>query len=283
MKKINLILLSLILGLNSICAQEIQQKVNNQQEEFEYRISAYDVLEISVYQEPDLTKTVKVSANGEISFPLLGTIFVSGLTPKELEKKITDLLQQDYLVNPQVSVNVKEYPKFSVLGEVKTPGTYELKRKLTVVEAIALAGGFTEKANTTEINIIRTEKNEKKAIPISIDSILKNENEIQDIYLKPADVIVVKEKTYSKISVLGQVRSPGTYELKKAITAVEAIALAGGLTSVADANGTYVIRTENNNRKIIRVPVGSILKGRDKSKDITLLPGDIVFVPESFF
>ena len=91
-----------------------------------YRVGPSDVLEISVWGEPDLNKTIPVSSDGIINFPLLGNVNVAGMTVKEIEQKITGLLGKDYLVDPQVYVSIKEYnsQKVIVLGEVKKPGPY---------------------------------------------------------------------------------------------------------------------------------------------------------------
>lgn len=243
----------------------------------EYRIGKNDLLEISVYQEPDLYKTVRVSEQGMISFPLIGNISVVGMAVKDLQDKLTELLERDYLVNPQVSVFIKEYSKVSVLGEVGRPGAYELKSGLTAIEAIALAGGFKDSADEAKVMLSREDKYGGKE-SIEIDT---TDPSGKNIILRPGDVITVRE--LGSISVLGRVKKPGRYSLRKGISVIEAIALAGGLDDMAAANSTQVIRIENGRKKIFRVPVASILQGGDRSKDIDLLPDDTVVVPESFF
>ena len=141
----------------------------------EYRIAVNDVLEIKVYEEPDLSKTARVATDGTISFPLLGNIKANSLTARELEKNITDLLAADYLVNPHVSVFVKEYTKFSILGQVVKPGSYEMKSGLTLTHAIALAGGFTEIADNDKAAIIRITEGEKETIKVDLGQIIERE------------------------------------------------------------------------------------------------------------
>lgn len=251
----------------------------------EYRISTNDLLEISVYQEPDLTKSVRVDANGLISYPLLGNIKVDGFTAKDLETKITGLLQQDYLVNPQVSVFVKEYSKISVLGQVNRPGSYELKSGLTVMDAIALAGGFNVKSNAQDLKLVRKKGEQKETININANEIGSQGKKEKDLVLEPGDLIIVGElsELSAFIVVLGQVKAPGRYAFKEGMTTIEAIALAGGLTNIASANGTRIIRLKNGKKVNIRVPVASILSGRNKSKDVELESEDTIVVPESFF
>lgn len=246
----------------------------------EYIISANDVLEISVYNEPDLTKTVRVLEDGTISYPLLGNIPALGLSVRELEARVRDLLAEDYLVSPQVSVFVKEYAKVSVLGQVRQPGSYELKGQVTLMQVIALAGGFTETGNPSQVKVIRKSQDKEETLDIDTTRITEKAERSQDIVLHPGDVVFIPE--YGRISVLGQVNNPGSYILKKDLTVLEAIALAGGFTKIAALDGTQVIRQEAQKKRIFKVKVSAIMKG-NKSFDILLLPGDTVVVPESFF
>lgn len=256
----------------------------NPSEGKEYSISVNDLLEINVYQEPDLTKTVRVAVDGNISYPLLGSIQVKGLTAKELETKITNLLKEDFLVNPQVSVFVKEHAKISVLGQVRKPGTYELMAGLTVMDAISLAGGFTEKANSTDIKLVRQRDNEKETISLNAEEIVEQGHKEQDVEVEAGDLIIVGglSEASTFIVVLGQVKAPGKYPYKKGMTLVQAIALAGGLMDAAAPNGTRVIRMEDGKKKVIQVPLGSILRG-ERNRDVSLKEDDTIVVPESFF
>jgi polysaccharide export outer membrane protein len=206
---------------------------------------------------------------------------VVGLTARGLEERLTVLLEKDYLVNPQVSVFIKEYAKVSVLGEVKKPGSYELRAGTTAIEAIALGGGFTEIANMTDVKLTRVEGGQKRTIVIDATKITEEGGKKDDVLLKPNDIIVVEQ--LGMISVVGQVKKPGRFILDKNLTVIEAIALAGGLTEIASANGTKVIRKKNGKEETINVPVDSILRGSDRSKNIYLEPNDTVVVPESFF
>ncbi len=249
-------------------------------EDGEYMISPDDVLEISVYGEPDLSTSAKVSRDGTIGYPLLGNIEAAGLTVRQLEKSITDLLERDYMVNPQVKVFIKEYSKISILGEVEKTGSYQLEENLTLTQAIALAGGFNDSADTTKVKIIRSHgSGEGRIIEVNFDDILNKV--VQDPKISPSDKIVVEQ--IGRISIIGQVSRPGTYDLKKGLTVVEAIGLAGGFTPTASQNATRVVRAEGDKKVIINVPVANITRGSDDSKNIELRPGDTILVPESFF
>lgn len=252
----------------------------------EYRLATNDLLEISVYQEPDLSKTVRVAPDGTLSYPLLGTIYVRGLTAKELEEKITQLLAEDFLVNPQVSVFIKEYSKISVLGQVARPGAYELKAGMTVIDAIALSGGFTKEADTQDVKLVRSRDGRKQTFDIDADEIITEGRKDKDIILEPGDLIIageINEET-DFVIVLGQVSKPGKYPFTDDMTVVEAIALAGGTTALASPNRTKLIRVlPDGKKRTYTIPVGSILEGRLSNRNMSLEVGDTIVVPESFF
>lgn len=275
----------MIFSLNSICVCSAQNNKDNQEDsESEYQISQDDLLEISVYEERDLSKTVRVDADGKINYPFLGNVSVVGLTATELGAKLTELLSRDYLINPQVTVFVREHAKISVLGQVQRPGTYELQTGLTVMDAISLAGGFTGQANSDDIKLVRIKKGEEKeTININANDIITKKEE--DVILKSGDLLVVGglSEASNFVTILGQVKRPGRYNWKKSMTAIDAIAMANGLTDIAAANGTKIIREKEGKKQVFIVPVGSILQGTRKSRDIPLEPDDIIVVPESFF
>lgn len=242
-------------------------------------LSPGDLLEVRVYEEPDLSAQVRISENGMIKLPLLENIRAAGLTIGELERRITALLARDFLVDPQVNVFVQEYAKVYIMGKVRGTGSYELKGRLTLTSAIAMAGGFEENADTTRVKLIRTVSGVRETQEINIDEITNNL--LPDIELRPNDTVVVEE--LGRISIIGQVSAPGTYSLKKDLTLLEAIGLAGGFTHIAAIDGTSIIRIEHGRKKIIRVKISDITKRGDKSKDIVLKAGDTIVVPESFF
>ena len=121
----------------------------------DYRLGSGDSIKISVYEEPELGLEVRLSDAATISYPFLGEIQVSGLTVGQLEDKIIQGLKGDYLVNPNVSVSVAEYRQFYIHGEVKSPGGFAFLPGLTLRKAIALAGGFTERASRSKMYVIR--------------------------------------------------------------------------------------------------------------------------------
>jgi protein involved in polysaccharide export with SLBB domain len=178
--------------------EELSKAIESMQGE--YRISPQDILDISVYQEVDMAKTVRVSQDGYITYPFAGKLKVADLSVIQLEEKLTEILGKDYFVNPQVSVFVKEYHsrKVFVLGQVKSPGSYELlpEKPMTVVEAITLAGGFTELSSENRTRVIRVENGAEQNITVKVSDVTKKGDKSKDIVLKPGDIIFVPERFF---------------------------------------------------------------------------------------
>jgi len=162
----------------------------------DYLISPHDVLDISVLGEEDLSQIVRVSEKGVISFPLLGEIKATGYAPLQLERVLEEMLEKDFLVSPSVNISIKEYSTISVLGQVKKPGSYEIKGRLTVTQAIALAGGLTRIASPNGARVIRKSTGGEEIIPIRLKDIMGDGDLSQDISLKPGDLIVIPESFF---------------------------------------------------------------------------------------
>lgn len=166
----------------------------------EYQVQPEDVLQITVYEEPDLTTKVRVAGSGEINFPLLGRIRVAGLSVIEVQEKLTQLLAEDYLVNPQVQVFVETYHERSVFvtGAVGKPGSYPLPmgKPTTLMEAVAMAGGFNEKAAVNSTRIVRIESGHEKTIYVKANDIVKKGDKNKDVEVYPNDVIFVPESFF---------------------------------------------------------------------------------------
>lgn len=166
----------------------------------EYRINPFDLLEITVYQEPDLTRSVRVSQDGSITFPLIGKVDIAGLSVMEAERRIAQLLEADYLVNPQVSIFIKEYhsKKVFIIGEVRNPGSFNVPqdKPLTVLEAVALAGGFTNVAASDDIRVIRVVDGTQKYLRVRASEITRGGDKSKDLVLVPNDIIFVPERLF---------------------------------------------------------------------------------------
>ncbi len=159
----------------------------------EYIIGPQDLLEIKVFELPELNQTVRVSEDGSITLPLLGSVQVGGLTKDGVEEKLKMLLEARWLKSAQVSVFIKEYQsrRVAVIGAVEKPGTYELIGRLTLLQVISQAGGFKENA-ANEIYVLREGKEGVTAsIAIDLEDLLLNGNQKLNIPLMPGDVINV--------------------------------------------------------------------------------------------
>jgi len=151
----------------------------------DYRIGVDDVLDIAVWNVTELQKTVPVRPDGKISLPLVNDVVAAGLTPMELRTQLTKLMAV-FVHDPDISVVVREIHslKVSVIGEVHTPGRYDLKGPATVLDALALAGGFTEFASRRHITILRSQQR----LRFDYDAaIAKGDN----VLIKPGDIVVV--------------------------------------------------------------------------------------------
>lgn len=261
----------------------------------EYKLGGKDVLKITVYGEPDLERTVRVSRHGTISFPLIGEVGVEGMTAAQVEEKLEELLGRDYLVNPQVSIFIEEFhsKEVYILGAVTKPGAYPLLGKASLLEMVSQAGGIDVREGAKSgknLILIRSAPNEttpgkspdeSETLTIDLEKLLKGGDLSLNLALHSGDIIYVPKA--DSVFVFGEVKKPGSYPLEKETTVVEAITMAEGFTDIAAPNRTRIIRSEAGKERTIPVNVKDITKGGDKSKDITLKPGDIIVVPESFF
>jgi polysaccharide biosynthesis/export protein len=161
-----------------------------------YRIGIGDLLQVEVYDEADLTREVRVLTDGTISLPLIGTLQAAGQTVGKLESTVTRLLAEKYLVSPQVTVFVKEFSNIYIFGEVRKPGSFPLYGKMTVFEAITLAGGFTDVANPSKVKIIRQEDGKEVSFEVNIESLTKKGDSTQDRELQANDRIIVPRSMF---------------------------------------------------------------------------------------
>ncbi len=161
-----------------------------------YLIGPEDVLEISVWKNADLSRTVVVRPDGMISLPLIGDIRAAGRTPEQLRDEIVNRLKeyQETVVASVIVQTVNSYKVF-IVGEVKAPGEYSLKRKTSILQAIAMAGGFTQFAAKNSIVIVREKGGSEERIKVRFDDIVKGKGNNTNLILKPGDTIVVPTKT----------------------------------------------------------------------------------------
>jgi polysaccharide biosynthesis/export protein len=263
----------------------------------DYKIGPEDLLEISVFEDEKLNKTVRVSFQGNINFPLLGVLKVKGLTAGELEREIRDLLAEKYFQDPNVSVFIKEYrnQRISIIGAVEKPGVYEVSGQKTVLDLMAISGGLKEDAG--QLLFLIRPPNPGEGAPKKMEDKVSVEETVQTFVINLEELLIKGDLSLNlallhgdviniplsgRIYVGGQVKTPGGFPMKgKKITVSQAIALAGGLTDKAAGSETKIFRYQETNtgKEIITVDAYAIQKG--KGEDLQMKENDIMFVPTS--
>jgi len=252
----------------------------------EYIIGPKDLLEINVFGLSELDTTARVSEDGMITVALLGEVQVGDLTKSGVEKKLTQLFEERFLKNPQVTVFIKEYRSqiVSLLGAVNEPGDYELLGRQTLLQIISQAGGLTEDAGKGIIVIRKQPDGSNKSREIPVEELVEKGNVQLNIVLQPGDIINIPIDKTVRVYVFGQVKKPGALEVKKSNipTLLRAIAQAGGFSERANKGNVNIKRKDAEGQEIqMTVNAKAIIKG--KKKDIQLHENDVVYVPESIF
>ena len=158
----------------------------------DYRLGTEDLIDVFVWKEPDLSTSVVIRPDGKISLPLAGELEASGKTASELQEDITERLRR-YLKQPMVNVMVKQINslKISVLGEVRKPDVYRIKNRVTVLDAIAMAGGFTDLARPNRVVVLRSTPSGQQRIRINVKQTVADESG-PAFYLQPQDTVYVE-------------------------------------------------------------------------------------------
>jgi polysaccharide biosynthesis/export protein len=242
-------------------------------------IGAGDLVELSVFDTPELSGKLRVSNSGYVILPLVGSIHVAGLTGNEMQNLIRDkLMAGGFMNDPQVTVFTAEYATagVSVLGEVKNPGVYPALGSHSLVDYISVAGGLTSMAGTSVTVTHSAHPDSPLQVKISSKA-PSNPQDNPDIF--PGDSIFV-EKT-GLIYVIGEVVRPGGFPMDHDdhLTILQALALAQGTTFTAKKGGTVIIRTTSEGRKTIPEDLKKILAS--KAPDEALQDNDILFIPNS--
>lgn len=180
-------------------AQEIAKELKELKGSSDYLLQPGDLVELQVYKETDMDRTLRISTQGTIAFPLIGNINIAGLNVSQAESKIENELKS-YLKNPSVSLLIKEYANKTlyVLGQVKKPSSIPIppEKNMTLLEAITSAGGFTDIAAISRVKILRMEDGKQRSIEVDVSQITKDGNKQLDITLKPGDVIFVPQSLF---------------------------------------------------------------------------------------
>ncbi|HTR48598.1 MAG TPA: polysaccharide biosynthesis/export family protein [Verrucomicrobiae bacterium] len=177
---------------NASTGKDAAQKPSAQTQDPSYVIGAQDILDISVWKEPELTRIVPVRPDGKISLPLLNDVQAAGLTPTQLADAITAGLKK-FVTDPQVTVIVSQInsQRVYITGEVQRAGAYPLLPGMTMLQALSSAGGFTQFANLKKIYMLRTEGGKQVRYPFNYKEVIAGKDPEQNIVMKAGDTIVV--------------------------------------------------------------------------------------------
>lgn len=165
----------------------------------DYKISPADLLDVTVYQDPEMSRKVRVNANGAVSLPLVGAVTIGGMTLLEAQAVIEEKMAK-FLVSPQISLFISEYGNklVFVMGEVQRPGSYPIppESRLTVLEAISTAGGFTPIAGQDRTKVLRNVNGQSVTFTIEVKAITQNGEKDKDMVLEPNDVVYVPQSFF---------------------------------------------------------------------------------------
>ena len=284
------------------------------------RIGPDDLLNISVFEAPEMNATVRVSASGEISLQLLGAVHAAGLTPKELESVLQGLLRGKYMKDPHVGVfvqDVQSHP-ISVVGAVRTPGVFQIRGTKSLIEVLSMAQGLADDAGDTVLIMrgaeyaaqpssdgpdpartgttavrpheafanysgsapVQPEKN-GEVEEINLKKLLESPDSGWNVPLHPGDIVKVPRAGI--VYVVGEVQKPGGFVLQnnENISVLQALALAQGPTRTSAIGRSRLIRTDPATGKRTEIPMNLGKVLSGKAPDTILQPKDVVFVPNS--
>lgn len=263
----------------------------------DYVLGPEDVVDIDVFNVPELSRTTRVANDGTIMLPLLGRVQAAGRTVQQLRQELESKWGKTYLENPQVVVFVKEFhaQPVAVLGAVEKPGLYQITGPRTLIEMLSMAGGLAKRGTAPAgRTVLITRKGGFDSlepveglratgvdqIEIDLRRLLYSQDTGLNIEIRPSDTITVSKADI--VYVIGAVNRQGGYVLedRPAITILQALAMAEGLKSSAAKKNARIIRApEGGSRTEIPVDVSKILKGQ--SGDMLLAANDILYIPDS--
>lgn len=289
-------IIAIALALSFVGSVRAQDELAPRTELTAYRVGPGDVLEVDVYDDPDLSGLVTVQHSGDISFPLLGDIVIVGMTVKEVQLKLVELLGKDFLVDPQVVVRVKEHRSqwITLVGEVVRPGKYYLQGAKSLLELLTEAGGFSSGASG-EVIVTRVSDRAPAAIlaedngsPADTSARVfltpgqspSEQKAALSLELRSGDIVTATSTQFFFIS--GEVKKPGSYPVSSGLTILKAISVAGGLTKFGGKGKVEILRKRpSGGTQRIKVDLGNIERG--KKPDVPLEAEDIIKVGKRVF
>jgi polysaccharide biosynthesis/export protein len=244
----------------------------------DYLVGAQDVLTINVFGEPELSGKYTVEQDGTFTFPQIGRLKAGGLTLRAIEQEVRKQLADGFLKNPQVAVAIDNYrsQRILILGEVRSPGEYQLNGEMTLLAALARAGSLTPTAGRAAVIVRtprRTQKPSEEAEPelIRVDlADLQAGNMTLNISLVDGDTVNIPKA--QSVFVSGEVKVPGAYPVEPGMTVLQVVTLAGGLSDRGSDGRIKILRMVDGKQKEVKVKLSDSVQ-----------PGDTVVVPPRFF
>ncbi len=241
----------------------------------DYIVGEGDILKITVYDHDDLTTLARVSGEGVVVFPLIGQVEVKGLTLSRITQRISALLADGYVVNPQVSIFIQEFrsKKAFIMGEVNKPGLYVLPGQTTLLSVLSEAGGLTKDSGDKAIIKRKTDSPDRNENIITVDlrSLVEKGDASLDVPITDGDSIYIPKARLFYIN--GEIKKPDAYKYTEGTTVIKAITMSGGFTDKASKGRVKIIRKVGGKEEVV-----------EKVKmDEAVLPDDVIVVPESFF
>lgn len=246
-----------------------------------YEIGAGDVLEVEMWQQPELSTTVTVYSDGTIILPVIGSVKVEGMTPAQASELISRRLSAFNPRISQVMLKVVEFNSRSifVLGEVRAPGRYSFESIPDLLAVLSEAGGPTEEAALSEIFVLRANSSSSRGLVVALEKAINERNLGSLPRLKPGDAIWVPSRSgyigENRVSIFGEVNTPGVYTIGSDTDMLDLILLAGGPTEEADLGRVRLIR---RTRGSTAINLDSYVKRGERDKIPQLNPDDLVIV-----
>ena len=247
----------------------------------DYILNEGDLVQVSIFEAPDLNKEVRISARGFATLPLVGPVELKGLTTREAEQRIEDLYRTKYVRDPHVSLFVKEQfgGKITLLGALNKPGSYDYPARQRLLDVLALGGGLSDKAGRT-VQVRRKGENPERpdSYLVDLEELIDKGRAELNLEILPGDVIYVPDA--GMVYVDGAVNKAGAYPIKKQMTVQEAIVAAGGLSNTADQGNIKLVRyMESGSREVVQLSLADIQQG--KARAVTVRDRDVIFVETS--
>jgi polysaccharide export outer membrane protein len=262
-----------------VCAQEAAKGLPDQSA---IAIGPGDLIDLTVFDVPELVLKVRVDSTGVVSLPLMGDLKLAGMTIRDAQRFIArELVERQMVKEPQVSLFIEEFATqgITVYGEVNGPGIYPLMGPHHLYDVISAAGGLTLKSGRTVTVLHVGQRDNPQVVVLANENVNENSVEYANVPVYPGDTVIVSKA--GMVYVLGEVNKPGAFlmEDNTSISVLKATALAGGTTKLASLKGSMILRKSLAGTTQTRIPLDKIYHG--KAADLQLHAEDIVFVPLS--